>query len=79
MENVSIIYRIDDEGNIEKLAVYAMPAMQALKCAYLQLIKNNWDSWDYDNIHVNIIDGERYHYIPYGDNSTLCVRKGAEK
>ena len=75
----SIIYRIDDGGNIEKLAAYALPAKQALKCAYLQLIRDTWNTWEYDNINVNIIDGERTHYIPYGDNSTLCARKDAEK
>ena len=77
MENVSIIYRIDDEGNIEELATYALPAKQALKIAYLQLIMDNWNSWDYDNIHVSIRDGVRSYCILYGDNSSLYVKREA--
>ena len=69
------VYKIDDEGNIDELATYSQPPKQSLKNAFLQFIKNNWNTWNYSNINVDIKEGKRGFHIPFGDNSVLFTRE----
>lgn len=71
---LSTIFKIDDEGNIMELATYQLPPYDALKAAYLQHVKNYYNTWMYDYLKPDIRETKNRYIIFYGDNSALYVK-----
>ena len=72
---ISTIFKIDDEGNIMELATYQLPPYDALKAAYLQHVKNYYNTWMYDYLKPDIRETKNSFIILYGENSCLYVKK----
>ena len=71
---MTTVYQINDNGEIKELATYSLSPKKAIKIAYLQFIRKNFNTWDYDKFNVNIKESERGYHVFYGDNSGLFTR-----
>lgn len=71
---LSTIFKIDDDGNITELASYQLLPYDALKAAYLQFIKNYYNTWMYDHLKPDIQETKNGYVIFYGENSALYVK-----
>lgn len=72
---MTVVYKIEKDGEIKELATYSLESKEALKAAYLQFIKNNYNTWDYDNYGVEIEEGSSGYHILLNDNESLYVKK----
>jgi coproporphyrinogen III oxidase len=72
---MTIVYNMDDQGNITELVYSIQNVKEALKTAYLQHVKKNLNTWDYDKVNVSIEESEKGYYIDHGLNSVIWTRK----
>lgn len=71
---MSTVYLINNDGEVTEHS-YSLPPIQAIKCAVLQLVKKNFNTWDYDKIDVPIKETVHSYIYPFSDNSAVWVRK----
>lgn len=71
---MTTVYNINNDGIISEVATYSQDPFNALKCAYLQFIKKNFNTWNYAKVDVPIKETRNGYCIFYDDNSSLYVR-----
>lgn len=71
------IYHIDNNGEIVFHSVYSLPPKEALKCAVLQFIYKNWNTWNYDKVHVPLKEVRGRFIFNFGDNEAFFTKRPA--
>jgi uncharacterized protein (UPF0212 family) len=69
------VYNMDDQGNITELVYSIQNVQEALKTAYLQHVKKNLNTWDYDKVNISVEESQKGYYINHGFNSVIWARK----
>lgn len=73
MKNLSLIYELDEQGNIQKKAEYTVTSKQALINYIMQFKKKNFNTWTYPETLPGIRESKTVKNHWYYDQDNIVI------